>query len=160
MKSRCLLLRGPLYVRFFLEEIMSESLIYEVLKVKADVIINIRPNPPAIIVAASGLVLTTGWTHPNLSPWAYIVPPADGILDLNFVARPPTGLSLQVICPIHVTTVLPVPRWVRGVRVHSSTNEIEALVDGAGKPSEADLAGDGMPLPWPFPWWAPKSRPA
>ena len=73
-------------------------------------------------------------------------------------ATPPTGLVLQVITKISVTKVMLVSAWVIGVRVHSSTNELEALIAGAAKPTAAALAGEGMPLPWPFPWWVPKAR--
>ncbi|MER9215868.1 hypothetical protein NKI54_28065 [Mesorhizobium sp. M0663] len=116
------------------------------------------PNPPAIAVSAKGTVPTTGWTQPDLAPWSYIAPPKDGILDLDFVATQPTGLVLEVICPISVTKAFQIPAWVLGVRVHSSTNKVEAMIAGAKKPSEAELAGEGMPLPWPFPWWAPRSK--
>ena len=97
--------------------------------------------------------------RPDLSPWMYIKPPADGILDLDFVAEPPSGLVLQVFCKIGVVKAFPVPAWVRGVRVHSSTNSVEAKLKGApAKPSKAALTGEGYPLPWPFPWWAPKAK--
>jgi hypothetical protein len=135
-----------------------QSRIYSVENVRVEGLIVIPENPPAIAVSADGWVPTTGWSHPDLSPWVYIVPPKDGILDLDFVATPPTGLVLQVFSRIAVAKAFAVPRWVRGVRVHSSTNSIEALIDGAKPPTEADLKGEGMPLPWPFPWWVPHAQ--
>ena len=135
-----------------------QSRIYSVEDVHVESLLGIPENPPAISISAWGWVPTSGWSHPDLTPWIYIVPPADGILDLDFVATPPTGLVLQVITKISVTKVMLVPAWVIGVRVHSSTNAREALIAGAAKPTEAALAGEGMPLPWPFPWWVPKAR--
>ena len=135
-----------------------QSRIYSVDKVQVEGLIVIRENPPAIAVSAEGWVPTTGWSHPDLTPWIYIVPPKDGILDLDFIATPPTGVVLQVVTKIGVAKAFSVPPWVRGVRVHSSTNKVEALIDGAKQPSEAELKGEGMPLPWPFPWWVPNAR--
>lgn len=135
-----------------------QSRIYSVDEVHVESLIVIPENPPAIAVSAKGTVLTTGWTQPDLTPWVYIVPPKDGILDLDFVATHPVGLVLQVICPISVTKAFSIPAWVVGVRIHSSTNKVEAKIAGARKPSEADITGAGLPLPWPFPWWAPRSK--
>ena len=85
-------------------------------------------------------------------------PPADGILNLDFVATPPSGLVLQILSKITVAKTFPVPAWVQGIRIHSSTDQLEARLAGAPKPSAAVLMGEGLPLPWPFPWWAPNSR--
>jgi hypothetical protein len=137
-----------------------QSRIYSVEEVRVEGLIGIPENPPAISVSAWGWVPTTGWSHPDLTPWIYVMPPADGILDLDFVATPPTGIVLQVFTRINVAKAIPVPAWVVGVRVHSSTNHREALIGGAAKPSQAALSGEGLPLPWPFPWWAPKARKA
>ncbi|ESX30063.1 hypothetical protein X763_29535 [Mesorhizobium sp. LSHC432A00] len=81
----------------------------------------------------------------------------DGILDLDLVASQPMGLVLEVITTIGVAKAFPVPAWVVGVRVHSSTNEIEAKIEGASVPTKASMSGEGLPVPWPFPWWVPKS---
>jgi hypothetical protein len=126
---------------------------------RVESLIVIPENPPAISVSANGWVTTSGWTRPDLSPRMYIMPPADGILDLDFVAEPPSGIVLQVLCQICVAKSFPVPAWVRGVRVHTSTNSIEAMLERAPpKASDAVLMGEGLPLPWPFPWWAPKAK--
>jgi hypothetical protein len=135
-----------------------QSRIYSVEKVHVEALIGIPENPPIIAVSAEGWVPTSGWSHPDLTPWVYIVPPKDGILDLDFVATPPTGIVLQVLTKIGVARAFPVPAWVLGVRVHSSTNQIAAPIAGVSPASEAVLAGEGLPLPWPFPWWAPKAR--
>jgi hypothetical protein len=87
----------------------------------------------------------------------YIAPPADGILDLDFVATSPTGIALQVISKISVAKTFVVPNWVKGLRVHSSQNKLEALLE-----EEMSTRGvrsmEGWPLPWPFPWWSPNAK--
>lgn len=135
------------------------SRIYSVETVHVGSLIVIPENPPAISVSAEGWVTTSGWTRPDLSPWMYITLPADGILDLDFIAEPPAGIVLQVLSKIGVAKSFLVPAWVRGVRVHSSTNKVESMLEGASsKASDAVLMGEGLPLPWPFPWWAPKAK--
>lgn len=131
------------------------SRVYSVEEVRVEKLI--PENPPAISVSVHGWVATSGWTHPDLAPWMYIDAPKDGILDLDFVADPPTGIVLQVFSKIGITRTFVVPAWVRGIRVHSSTNKIEAKAGESKAPTSVELQGEGMPGPWPFPWWAPKS---
>jgi hypothetical protein len=104
------------------------SRIYSVEEVHVEALMVAPERPPAISVSARGLVPTSGWTHPELGPWMYIVPPADGILDLDFIATAPTGIVLQVFSKIGVSSAFPVPGWIVGVRVHSTTNRIEAML--------------------------------
>lgn len=100
----------------------------------------IKTNPPGLLVTAAGMVTTTGWTKPELVPFVYIQPPADGILDCDFVATPPASgqIVLQVLTP--VTGVLALPDidlenyWAPGlplvgIRAHSAGNTKTALVD-------------------------------
>ncbi|WP_074129915.1 hypothetical protein [Bradyrhizobium sp. NAS96.2] len=133
-----------------------QSRIYSVDQVQIENLIVIPEHPPAIAVSASGSVTTSGWTQPDLAPWMYITPPADGILDLDFVATPPTGIVLQVISRISVVKTFAVPGWLKGIRVHSSQNTVEAMLQSE-MPAHA-VAMEGWPLPWPFPWWSPKSK--
>ena len=135
-----------------------QSRIYSLEEAHVESLIAIPENPPAIAVSVKGWVTTSGWTHADLAPWMYVKPPADGMLDLDFVATPPNGLVLQILSKIAVAKSFPVPAWVQGVRIHSSTDRLEARLSGAPKPSAAVLMGEGLPLPWPFPWWAPNSR--
>ncbi|TIS45801.1 hypothetical protein [Mesorhizobium sp.] len=135
-----------------------QSRVYSVDEVRVEGLIVFPENPPAVAVSARGTVPTTGWSGPDLAPWAYIMQPKDGFLDLDFVATQPTGIVAQLVCPISVTKAFPVPAWVVGVRVHSSTNTMEAKIGGGRKWSEKEIAGEGLPLPWPFPWWAPDSK--
>jgi hypothetical protein len=127
-----------------------QSRIYSVEQVTIENLIVIPAQPPAIAVSALGSVTTGGWTQPDLVPWMYIAAPPDGILDLDFVATSPTGIALQVVSKIGVAKTFAVPNRVKGVRVHSFQNKMEALLEG-----EMSALGvrsmEGWPLPWPFP---------
>lgn len=76
-------------------------------------------------IAALGEVNTTGWSHPRLSPWFYVVPPSDGIWDFNFIADPPSGIVAPVIMPIAAIWAGRAPGWCVGVRIHAAQNVIE-----------------------------------
>jgi hypothetical protein len=138
----------------------------------------LKSNPPQVGVAAAGKVPTSGWTHPALEAWLYIVAPADGIQDFDFVAQPPIGISLPMVSPIAVHAVItrnPQDYWgegkpLKGVRIHARENSVEAPVDAKEAreltapltaamgdnpvpwPWLVSLSGDGLPVPWPFPW--------
>jgi tetratricopeptide (TPR) repeat protein len=121
---------------------MSKSLVSRVDNVA--ILLTMR-QPPHLIVTARGTVPTEGWRNAELLPYVYIEPPADGIQDFCFVAEPPTEFVAQVLTPIEATyTIDPLsargvgislqgvgtsPLWVRGVRVHASSNAKEAFVD-------------------------------
>jgi hypothetical protein len=128
----------------------------------------LKSHPPKVGVVAHGKVPASGWTNPELTPWFYIAPPADGIQDLDFVAEPPRGgtIILPVISPISAHTVLsraPDDYWGKGrpllgVRIHARENSIVAKLS-ADKPAEVQLAGipagavdKASPYPWPWPW--------
>jgi hypothetical protein len=80
--------------------------------------------PPFLIIHAEGFASTSGWSQATLLPWIYLAPPADGILDLEFVATPPSGPALMVISRIEAHVSFRKPDWVRGVRVHASLNSV------------------------------------
>jgi hypothetical protein len=85
--------------------------------------------PPQVTVKAFGTTRTGGWTNPRLEPVIYVMPPYDGIQDLNFVADEPTGGSTDAITPIESKELDlgTVPKWTKGVRVIAETNNIEEL---------------------------------
>lgn len=113
------------------------SLIQSVTEVKAHILPH-KPLPPFISVTALGMVSTTGWTHPRLSPRFYIAPPENGLWDLDFVADSPIGIVCPVVLPITAQCILPTPDWCKGVRVHSASNNVEAkFVEGPIKAAEA-----------------------
>ncbi len=134
------------------------SRIYQIEKIEIESLIVIPEIPPVITVSAEGWTVTSGWSQPELAPWMYIMPPKDGILDLDFIATPPTGIALQVLTRIAVTMAFVVPDWVQGVRIHASQNNMTAMPKTSPQPTPVSPTGEGLPLPWPFPWWAPKSK--
>lgn len=114
----------------------------------------LKSNPTKLDISATGQVPTSGWSNPILTPWYYIAPPSDGIQDFDFVATAPTGIVSEVIKPIAVELVVdidPTDYWgkgkaLKGIRVHSRTNNVEAAVGTATVPF-AD--GDRwVPYPW------------
>ena len=107
-----------------------------------------KSKPPQIVLHVTGMVTSSGWSQPELAPWVYIQPPKDGILDLDFTAEQPTGFVLPVILPISASLVVAVPDWVKGVRIHTSTNTQTALLEeAAGVATKGDED--------PYPWFAP-----
>jgi hypothetical protein len=140
--------------------------VYSVEEVRVE---GLDASPPAIAVSARGQVNSTGWTNPRLVPWTYVTPPADGIVDLDFIATAPDGFANFVFCPVAVAFAFSVPDWLKGVRVHASTSHREAGIDANWRPAARGPAmtavaiadgtmrptGEGMPLPWPFPWLSP-----
>lgn len=85
----------------------------------------LKVQPLQLQLTAKGEVSTSGWSAPDLIARAYEVPPDDGILDLDFTARPPKGIALTVISPISVKVQLDAPTWLKGVRIHSNTTALE-----------------------------------
>lgn len=107
---------------------------------------------------ASGNVVTGGWRNPTLVPWMYTRQPADGMLDLDFLANSPWPDE-----PVtrHLTRIdsppiaMSVPGWVKGVRVHAAHQSYAEARLEQDLPAAPVPLGEGMPLPWPFPWFVP-----
>ncbi len=106
---------------------VGPDVVREVVEVEAKVV----PGDPgslqrALVVEARGRVPTAGFTDVRLLPAvdraADALPPADGILDLVFLARPPAGPAAQVVSDVVATAVIPDfdpgLGWIKGVRVH------------------------------------------
>jgi hypothetical protein len=84
---------------------------------------------PQLQVTAAGMVRTGGWSRPHLNPRVYVEPPEDGVLELDFVADAPFAPAIQVLRPIEGSLVSYNPEpWIRGVRVYSETNSMDAQV--------------------------------
>lgn len=83
----------------------------------------LKSDPPKLSVTVSGLATTSGWENSELKPLEKKLS-ADGILDLDFIAEPPDGISLQVLSPItaHLIWEEDVERLV-GVKVYSRTED-------------------------------------
>jgi hypothetical protein len=92
----------------------------------------LKSHPPQLLISALGTVPTGGWKNGTLEPRFYIVPPTDGIQDFDFAADPPVGPAIDVILPIAAQTMMEsISSWLKGVRVHSATNNVEALLASA-----------------------------
>jgi hypothetical protein len=134
-----------------------------ILSVKSVSVFILRSDPPQVGITADGDVPTSGWTQPSLSPWFYVVPPADGIQDFDFVAEPPTGIVLPVVSPISVHAVIardPKDYWgkgkpLKGVRIHARENSIVATLDEKKILETARLSALPSDSPSPWPWLAP-----
>jgi len=109
---------------------MSQTvLILEVQNVKLTIY---KTNPPTLHILAEGVVPTPGYKNPTLIPYVYVQFPPDGIWDFSFVADQPDGPVQQVLSPICATYNWEgYPEKLKGVRIHSSTNSVEALIDDA-----------------------------
>jgi hypothetical protein len=105
---------------------MSTKNVFEVTSIKVRVR---ESSPPQVSVKAFGTTRTGGWTYPRLEPVIYVMPPKDGIQDLNFVADEPTGGSTDAITPVETPELDlgTVPEWTKGVRVLAETNNMEEL---------------------------------
>lgn len=102
----------------------------KILKVTGIVLSIEKVLPPNLIIEAKGEVTTSGWSKGQLLPYIYIVPPADGIYEFDFVAEAPTGPVQQVITPI---TAEPYkwndfPKDLKGVKVYASSNHMTKLL--------------------------------
>jgi len=99
--------------------------------------------PQGLLVAATGRVVSSGWSAPALTPWFYATPPEDGIQAFDLVAEPPVPGStvLPALAPIRAEALLTGVDldnfWgpgcpLVGVRVQSGTNAKTGRLDAAG----------------------------
>jgi hypothetical protein len=117
---------------------------------------------PFLKVAAIGLDTSGGWSNPELGTWSYIAPPADGILDMDFMATPPAkdaivhwGLEKKT-----AKALFPVPGWVKGVRIHAASKSMTKRLPRPLPAAKEVAVEKGIPRHSPFPWYIPQSPPA
>jgi hypothetical protein len=84
------------------------------------------PFHPMTFLVAHGQVSSSGWSAPQLAPRYYVVPPADGMWDIDFIADAPSGIVLTVNLPVSASRLIEVPAWFKGVRVHAEQGFVEA----------------------------------
>ena len=112
--------------------------------------------PPFAVIGARGQVPSSGWSRGHLVPRIYLTPPSDGIWDFDFVATAPAGIALQVLSPIvSAPFVAEVPSWLKGVRVHSSTNTATGIVAAAPEAAAREMRASVLASaggPDVFPW--------
>lgn len=108
-----------------------------------------KSNPPQLVVNASGQVNSSGWSNGRLIPWVYVDQPADGIQDFDFVATAPSGVVLWVISPIGGDGTIEMRDWMKGVRIHSSSNKVEVMLDDSSCAVESRVIST-MAIPQPL----------
>jgi hypothetical protein len=111
-----------------------------------------KSDPSLLVVSAEGTVNSTGWSNGKLVPWVYVQPPADGILDMDFIAVQPDSIVIWVITEISSWEVGPLEPWMKGVRIHASTNDKVVMFGAASSLSVSQGDGNGGDdwLPWPW----------
>lgn len=123
---------------------MSQMRLFSITSVELALL---KSNPPKMSVSVTGMATTSGWTNPKLVPLEEVLS-ADGILDLDFVAKAPTGIVLQVLTPIAASLIWDgdADRLV-GVKVYSRTGEQVHLLGEAGDASGGrGWSGPGWPM--------------
>jgi hypothetical protein len=126
------------------EESRVETRIYRVDSVTISVI---KTNPPRLHIYVQGTAATSGWSSPRLRPFVYVQPPPDGIWDFDFVAEPPTGITLPVLTPIQAQINWPDAK-INGVRIHAVSNYVEKMRSGAKEFPPIESKGEGEPFPF------------
>jgi hypothetical protein len=98
----------------------------------------LKSNPPSLVITSTGRTTSSGWSNGRLSRYVYIVPPADGIQEFDFVATPPaaTNVVLPVLTPITAEVSIAAfdeanfwgpGKPLLGVRVYAATNAKTSL---------------------------------
>lgn len=112
----------------------------------------LKSDPPRIAVEALGTVNSGGWSNGRLVPAVYIVPPSDGMQDFQFIATGPEGIvTMGTVKNFVGSGWVPQFDWLKGVRIHSSTNSIEVMLDQSLHSAAADSAQVLDGEHWPFP---------
>lgn len=86
-----------------------------------------------VLVMAQGLAPTSGWSSSRLSPHFYVIPPAHGYWEFDFLADEPLGVVLQVQLPLAASGIFSPPQWMKGVRVIAEDRSIDIQVDKSAK---------------------------
>ncbi|WP_162995980.1 hypothetical protein [Acidovorax sp. 1608163] len=78
--------------------------------------------PAQLQVTAHGMASSPNWSKLRLESRVYVAPPSDGIQDFDFIGEPPTGNALTVMTGVSASGDIEHQPWMKGVRVHASTN--------------------------------------
>jgi hypothetical protein len=94
-----------------------------------------------ILLAATGTVISSGWSNARLTPRFYIRPPADGIWDFDFMAEEPSGIVLPVTLPVAAYTEFGAPDWLKGLRIHAEKGAFDVKTIGSAKHAKSAVGG-------------------
>lgn len=101
--------------------------VYEVTAIQLSVLESL---PQQLKIDAEGNARTGGWSNPELVPYEYIAPPADGIYEFDFKAQPPADIATQAITPIKASyTMNPLPENLKGVKIFAEQNNAVAVLE-------------------------------
>jgi|GEM_PF-1081624 len=84
-----------------------------------------QTNPPQLQVVARGHVTSGGWGFPQLVPYVRQKPPAQGVLEFDFVAKPPgtSRMVLQMVTPIGANNMLhDYYPAIKAIKINAKTN--------------------------------------
>ena len=84
-----------------------------------------QTNPPQLQVVANGRTKSGGWSFPQLIPYVNQKPPALGVLEFDFVARPPgeNRLVIKALTPISANNLLhDYYPAIKSIKINASTN--------------------------------------
>lgn len=86
-----------------------------------------QTSPPQLQVVANGRTTSGAWSFPQLIPYVNQKPPAQGILEFDFVARPPAAnrLVIEATTPISANNLLhDYYPAIKSIKINASTNSI------------------------------------
>ena len=99
---------------------------------------------PALQITARGRTVTSGWSNGALARHFYVRPPTDGILDYDFVARPPRPgqiveqmlteiRAVELLTPVDLDNFWGRHQRLEGIRIIAVANEkTMSLTDPTG----------------------------
>ena len=99
--------------------------VFQVTAIYASVL---KSTPPQLNIGGEGNTRTGGWLIPQLVPYEYAAPPADGIYEFGFKAQPRAGIATQAITTIKTSYTMLLPNNLRGVKIYAEENNMVAML--------------------------------
>ena len=119
----------------------------KVMRITELTVITLESHPPQYVINVKGQVNTGGWSNPRLELVGAVT---DGIQNYDFVMDPPKpGVMVTQGIATHTASINlgRASSSIKGIRVHSATNNLEKLFD-LGKSESMVIAGGVDILPW------------
>ncbi|MEM9896827.1 MAG: hypothetical protein AAF789_10695 [Bacteroidota bacterium] len=117
---------------------MSQK-VFEVKEVNISILESL---PPQLLIEASGIASSSGWSNPTLVPTGS---QKDGIYEFDFMADLPTDGFLTVLTPIEGSHVIQdIPADLKGVKVIAEQNSITQQT-ASKEPRNVGVIGPTMP---------------
>lgn len=109
------------------------------------------------VITATGIVTSNGWSGGRLIPWLYSEKPSSGIVDFDFIAdSPESGYNWAFEEIISAPYIINIEYWIKGIRVHSSTEPKVVSLDPSQKEGiQVNSQSNSDDDPAPFPWFPP-----